>query len=359
MAYELRRLASKLAVNIPFMRLHDQALGALIRLDERVRRSSPELASGFKSRCDFYEAQAVARVVHLEDVVLHDANTDVRIPTDEILAASRALVRRRELAKASKAKCADPEYLAKITDLPLTDFLATESVASLATQSPGSNVLDELAQDDLTSDTPTKDDLAAAMGDLDSLNVKLTIKAANPASGSIAELLHEIAPLPPFLGGILLLDHWFYQAGETISDSGPLLLGAHWKASGLMTAHSPSIARGLWKSRNRWQRQVETEERITSLLAAFTELAKLGHADLDRLTLAGEVMLNKVPSRGRHIKLLEMIAVFVELPVVSNAILIKPLKISKQAVDYLLAQLGSALPRELTGRERYRAWGVL
>ena len=332
MTYELLSLASKLAVNTPFMRLHDQALGAMIRLDERVWRSSPELASGFKSRCDFYEAQAVARVVHLEDVVLHDANTDVRMPTDEILAASRALVRRRELAKASKSKCADPEYLAKITQLALTDFLATESVASLATQSPGSDVLDELAQDDVTSDTPTKDDLAAAMGDLDSLAAKLTIKAANPASHSIAGLLHEI---------------------------GPLLLGAHWKASGFMTAHSPSIARGLWKSHNRWQRQVETEERITYLLATFTELAKLGHADLDRLTLAQEVMLNKVPSRGRHIKLLEMIAVFIELPVVSNAILIKRLKISKQAVDYLLAELGSALPRELTGRERYRAWGVL
>ena len=81
MTYVLRALASKLAVNTPFMRLHDQALGAMIRLDERVRRSSPELASGFKSRCDFYEAQAVARVVHLEDVVLHDANTDVRIVT--------------------------------------------------------------------------------------------------------------------------------------------------------------------------------------------------------------------------------------------------------------------------------------
>ena len=75
MTYELLTLASKLAVNTPFMRLHDQALGAMIRLEERVRRSSPELASGFKSRCDFYEAQAVARVVHLEDVVLHDANS--------------------------------------------------------------------------------------------------------------------------------------------------------------------------------------------------------------------------------------------------------------------------------------------
>jgi hypothetical protein len=28
-------------------------------------------------------------------------------------------------------------------------------------------------------------------------------------------------------------------------------------------------------------------------------------------------------------------------------------------VDLMLAQLGGALPRELTGRTRYRAWGIV
>lgn len=341
MTYNLRILASKFVQNQGFLRVHEQALGGLVRLDERVRRSSPELAAGFKSRCDFYDAQAAGRVVHLEDVVLHDANTDVRTPTDEVLAASRALIRRRELAKASKAKCADPEYMAKITLLPLTDFLATDSVAFLPE--------DERGSDDQSDH---RDELGAAMATL----VTLTPR---PGADSIASLLREVAALPAFLGGILLLDHWLYNEGERFTDIGPLLLGAHWKASGFMTAHSPSIARGLWKAPNRWQRHIEIEERLTTLMAIFSELAKLGNADLDRLTLAQEVMLNKVPAKGRHIKLREMISVFVELPLVSNAILMKRLKITKQAVNYLLAQLGGSLPQELTGRERYRAWGVL
>ncbi len=337
MAYELQLLATKLLQNHGFLRAHDQALTAMVRLDERVRRSSPELAAGFKSRCDFYEAQASGRVVHLEDVVLHDANTDVRTPTDEILAASRALIRRRELAKASKAKCADPESLAKITSLSLTDFLATDSVASLS-------------DDDESSRHSTE--LDEALARLDVLSLKSD-------AGSIALLLREVATLPAFLGGVLLLDHWLYHEGERFTDTGPLLLGAHWKAAGFMTAHSPSIARGLWKARNRWQRHMEFEDRVRNLMAAFTDIAKSGNADLDRLSLAQEVMLNKVPAKGRHVKLREMIAVFVELPLVSNAILMKRLKVTKQAVDYLLSQLGSSLPRELTGRERYRAWGVL
>jgi hypothetical protein len=30
-----------------------------------------------------------------------------------------------------------------------------------------------------------------------------------------------------------------------------------------------------------------------------------------------------------------------------------------KAVDLMLTQLGGALPRELTGRTRYRAWGIV
>jgi hypothetical protein len=30
-----------------------------------------------------------------------------------------------------------------------------------------------------------------------------------------------------------------------------------------------------------------------------------------------------------------------------------------KAIDLMLTQLGGALPRELTGRTRYRAWGIV
>ena len=32
---------------------------------------------------------------------------------------------------------------------------------------------------------------------------------------------------------------------------------------------------------------------------------------------------------------------------------------SPKAIDLMLGQLGGALPRELTGRTRYRAWGIV
>jgi hypothetical protein len=37
----------------------------------------------------------------------------------------------------------------------------------------------------------------------------------------------------------------------------------------------------------------------------------------------------------------------------------KLLKVEPKAIDFMLLQLGGALPRELTGRRRYRAWGIV
>ena len=37
----------------------------------------------------------------------------------------------------------------------------------------------------------------------------------------------------------------------------------------------------------------------------------------------------------------------------------KLLQVTPKAVDLMLAQLGGARPRELTGRSRYRAWGIV
>jgi hypothetical protein len=50
---------------------------------------------------------------------------------------------------------------------------------------------------------------------------------------------------------------------------------------------------------------------------------------------------------------------FLSRPLVTVALGAKLLKVTPKAVDLMLAQLGGALPRELTGRTRYRAWGIV
>lgn len=73
---------------------------ALTRLDERVARSP--VGQGFLGRTQFTDACASlwidGELVHLEDLVLHDATKDIRTPTHELTIARDVLRTRRRIA---------------------------------------------------------------------------------------------------------------------------------------------------------------------------------------------------------------------------------------------------------------------
>ena len=72
---------------------------ALARLDERVARSS--VGAGWIERSHFVDACASlwidGELVHLEDLVLHDAGQDIRTPTHELTIARDVLRSRQGL----------------------------------------------------------------------------------------------------------------------------------------------------------------------------------------------------------------------------------------------------------------------
>ena len=76
-----------------------RATEALARLDERVRASP--VRSGWIERSHFGDAAAAlwleGALVHLEDLVLHDAHMDVRTPTHELTRAHAVLRTRRRI----------------------------------------------------------------------------------------------------------------------------------------------------------------------------------------------------------------------------------------------------------------------
>ena len=76
---------------------------ALARLDERLRKSP--VREGFIARTHFLDACASSLflegdLVHLEDLVLHDAEKDVRSPTHALTRAHAVLRARRRVASA-------------------------------------------------------------------------------------------------------------------------------------------------------------------------------------------------------------------------------------------------------------------
>src|SRR5882672_2498871 len=88
--------------NLPLERLIGlvaRATEVLTRLDERLARSP--VRDGFVERQHFADATAAlwleGELVHLEDLVLHDAHMDVRTPTHELTRAHAVLRVRRQI----------------------------------------------------------------------------------------------------------------------------------------------------------------------------------------------------------------------------------------------------------------------
>ncbi|WP_246215666.1 helix-turn-helix domain-containing protein [Microvirga makkahensis] len=99
--------------------------------------------------------------------------------------------------------------------------------------------------------------------------------------------------------------------------------------------------------------------KLEGFCTVVEEAVAIGHKDLDRLILARELM-NRVTDKCRsNSKLPELVELFLSRPLVTVPLGAKLLKVTPKAVDLMLAQLGGTRPRELTGRSRYRAWGIV
>ena len=89
----------------------------LARLDERLGTSL--IREGWISRTHFMDACASlwlqGELVHLEDLVLHDAEMDQRAPTHELTRAHAALRARRQIAAAEPGWAASASGLATLS----------------------------------------------------------------------------------------------------------------------------------------------------------------------------------------------------------------------------------------------------
>ncbi|MBB3444461.1 N-acetylglutamate synthase-like GNAT family acetyltransferase [Rhizobium sp. BK379] len=95
MAYDLAKFSMTALLEPAF-----RAGIALARLDERIARST--VGQGWIERQNFADACASlwidGELVHLEDLVLHDATRDIRTPTHELSIARDVLRTRRRIA---------------------------------------------------------------------------------------------------------------------------------------------------------------------------------------------------------------------------------------------------------------------
>ena len=372
---------------------------ALARFDERLSRAEPVLAEGARQRGHGFEAQALiglsGGLCPLEDLVLHDAGMDVRSPTREIARAAAMLDERRRLARREPAEILSEGALRLrlgiegSPELDRTDKVMAPSAPARKVATPWDRIdledvdEDHIGEEDLDLEDGLDHAVDPAFAEIDALLVRTRKKldawndlSSDEGRKSLAlrdpgydaagrlegwlKILEEGRGLPAALAAALALDAWLWlEPSERAGELGFALAATVLRQRGLAAVHLPTVGVGLRRGKFRWSPHQAPSVRIAGLLGAFAEAAAFGQVDLDRLSLARAVMLRKCEGRRGNSKLAELVDLFVASPLVTVQLAAARLKVSPQAVEAMLKELGGSLPRELTGRKRYRAWGIM
>ncbi|MBB4952008.1 hypothetical protein H4S14_000050 [Agrobacterium vitis] len=361
---------------IPLTRLLlplSSAAEALVRLDERISRSV--VGVGLIERMHYADAVCSlwvdGELVHMEDLVFHDARMDTRAPTHELIIAHLVLRSRREIlqyppgwalmepglsrlrgrakgedvapqdASALPSQCDDPPSL---TDTDATFLAELDMFDALLKRSEA--LMNQVGQD---RQKARDQDREAIVYDAD-WNEEKRLE-------DWQALVSEIDSYPPVLGAAMLLDAW--QSDEVSEHSpwlGRLLAAAYLQKTGITVHHLAAISSGL-RSVPRERRQSKSRtQRLLAILEAFEQAGRQGLNEYDRLALAREMLVRRAKGKRSNSKLPELIDLVLSRPLVSAGLVAKMLNTTPQGALGLI----NALPlRELTGRGRFRAWGIL
>jgi hypothetical protein len=169
--------------------------------------------------------------------------------------------------------------------------------------------------------------------------------------------LADTRALPPVLAAAIAYDAWTaLEPHQHRAWLGPLLAADLLRARAKARHHLPALASALRRvPRDRWLSR-DPSSRWLVFLDAVTTGAEQGMKDQDRWMLAREAMLLKVRGRRGSSSLPRLVDLVLARPLVSATIIADELGVTPRAAQTLVAELGL---REMTGRERYRAWGIL
>ncbi|MBY3125550.1 RHE_PE00001 family protein [Rhizobium laguerreae] len=376
MAYDLAKISMTALVRPAF-----DAGTLLTRLDERIARSP--VGAGFIERFHFTDACASlwidGELVHLEDLVLHDATKDIRTPTHELTIARDVLRTRRRIATQVPGWALSADGIRALRK-------TAEITAADADEATTADAIRRAVVNDPEGDGEYADGVENLPGidyaTIDAVLARSEVaieNATRPGRGGAAEkhslvydldwdedsrleewrgVLRQAENLPAVLQAIVALDAWNeLSVLQHAPWLGRLFCASILRQAGVTTTgHLAAINLGLKTIPVDRRRNRDRETRLLAIPHGLIVAAEIGLKEHDRLALARQMMGRKLSGRRTSSKLPELVDLVMARPLVSAKMVANTLEVTPQAARRIVLELGL---REMTGRGRFRAWGII
>ncbi|MCE6077498.1 DUF1612 domain-containing protein [Agrobacterium vitis] len=354
---------------------------ALTRLDERIARSPVE--EGWIARSHFTDACASlwidGELVHLEDLVLHDDIRDIRTPTHELTIARDVLRTRRRIAAQTPDWALSAEGIrtlrqtSDITSASADEGETAGGIRRVDTSDPEGEEDDIDDVDNLPGVDYAAIDAVLARSEAAIENARRPGRAGGAEKDPLVYdldwdedsrldewrgVLREVQDLPAVLQAIVALDAWNeLSVLQHASWLGRLFSASILRQAGItIGAHLGAINLGRKTIPVDRRRHRDREARLLAIAHGIVAAAEIGLKEHDRLTLAKTMFERKLEGRRTSSKMPKLVELVMAKPLVSAGMVAKMLEVTPQAARRIVLELGL---REMTGRGRFRAWGIL
>ncbi len=315
------------------------------RLDERLRVSP--IREGWIARTHFIDACASAwidgELVHIEDLVLHDASMDIRSPTRELTRAHAVLRARRRIVLEPPQWSLSPSGLSAL--IGRAAVCEQEGQGSQGAQEEEVNAFDEdgFAQYENAEDGPLTSHLAGLEAISQRTNRLLSELAArlpesrdpmvydldwdeNARMASWREAVGSTENMPSLLAGAIALLAW--EEIEPLQHRawlGRLMVGAILRGRSRTLSHLLCVNTGLREIACDRRRARDSTTKLVALLDGFAEAARRGMKEHDRWLLARRQLDRRLVGRRSNSSLPALADLVVARPILSAGLIARHL----------------------------------